>query len=178
MPSHSLPSTAPSDIAQTLRRTWDRPQLRALENLLPLPETWQQYVLACLVIGVVVGGLVLHIMLSVQIAEADFQVRTLRQEVSRIDRVNSELVYQIAQGSNLRQMAQFAVQQGYVPATERTYVVRQTIAQPTDLATPPPTFAAGPGDWLAPARQWWEQTQQSAADALAQFQRDVSGRVK
>ena len=54
----------------------------------------------------------------------------MRGEYARVERQNSELVYAIAQQSSLAQMAELATQSGYVPATGRTYIVRDQ--QPLD----------------------------------------------
>jgi len=176
-------------------------RVRELGRRLPLPTTWQQYVLACLALAVVLGGMLLHVLLSVQIARADFQLRGLRADYARIERRNSELVYQIAQRSSLAQMAKLAADQGYVPATGRTYVLRtgpatldpvtggiaapvQALApapSPTALRTPSAADAAQPATpagWIEGAADWWQDAQGAAAAAAAQFWRDVTGRVE
>ena len=180
---------------------------RELGHWLPLPATWQQYLLACLALAVVLGGMLLHVLLSVQIARADFQLRGLRADYARIERRNSELVYQIAQRSSLAQMAKLAAEQGYVPATGRTYALRTSpaaldpvtgglaapvpapvaahapaVAIPTATApmgaAPTTTGPATPAPWIEGAADWWQDAQRAAAAATAQFWRDVTGRVE
>ena len=178
-------------------------RVRDLEHWLPLPATWQQYLLACLALAVVLGGMLLHVLLSVQIAHADFQLRGLRADYARIERQNSELVYQIAQRSSLAQMAKLAADQGYVPATGRTYVLRTspayldpvtggvgepapalnpapapTAAIPTATAAPGSAGPVTPAGWIEEAANWWQDVQGAAAAAGAQLWRDVTGRVE
>lgn len=122
---------------------WPRREWRGLEAVLPLPSTWQQYVLGCLALAVVLGGMLLHVLLAVQIAGVDYEVRQMREEYARVERLNSELVYQIALRSSLAQMANLAAEKGYVPATTRTYVVRaDAVASAEDVA--PAASAAAP----------------------------------
>jgi hypothetical protein len=195
----SLPSTSTAEIADTLQRSfgeraWDRPGWQALPKLMPLPGTWQQYLLACVALAVVLGGLLLHVLLSVQIARADFQLRQLRDAYGRVERQNSELVYQIAQRSSLAQMAQLAAAQGYAPATGRTYTVRSSDAlagaassagspaTSTSLPQTAPTAAdaaaASSPAWLGQIGQWWKDTSQAAGAATAQLWRDITGRME
>ena len=194
----SLPSTSTAEIADTLQRSfgeraWERPGWRAWPKLLPLPGTWQQYLLACAALTVVLGGLLLHVLLSVQIARADFQLRQLRDAYARVERQNSELVYQIAQRSSLAQMAQLAAAQGYAPATGRTYAVRSSdiladavssagSSASASLPQTPPTAAdaagAAPPAWLGQVGQWWADTSAGAGAATAQLWRDITGRME
>lgn len=219
----SLPSTSTAELADALGQslgqslghslghslgeslgggTGLRARLRALGHWLPLPATWQQYLLACLALAVVLGGMLLHVLLSVQIARADFQLRQLRADYARIERQNSELIYQIAQRSSLAQMAALAAEQGYVPATGRTYVLRTSPAwldpvtggiqgqEPVINPAPSPTAAmpaatpaaaappVTPAGWLDGAADWWQEAQTAASAATVQFWRDVTGRVE
>ena len=80
--------------------------------------------LALVITLIIAGGLALHVLLSVQIAEGEYQVHLLREKVQRIERDNSEIVYQIAMRSSLIQIEQAAAKQGFGPATGRVYVHR------------------------------------------------------
>jgi hypothetical protein len=201
----SLPTTSPAEIADTLQRTLDRTldgapfdgatwggrRWQALQDLLPLPVTWQQYALSCLALAIVVGGLCLQVLLSVQIARAEYTLRQLRSDYARVERQNSELVYAIAQQSSLSHMASLAAQNGYVPATGRTYVVRRL--QDTEAARQgalppalrdgnPPASVAAPSQgsltWVERASQQWQELQQSVTTATGQLWRDVTGRME
>ncbi len=198
----SLPPTPTADIAEiagSLQRSWDakvdRRRWQSLQELLPLPTTWQQYLFSCLVLAIIMAGMGLHILLSVQIARTDLQVRQMRTEYAAIQRRNSELVYAIAQRSSLAQMAQLAAEKGYVPATGRTYVLRSSEAPTASTLAPAgnlptgdvptgitpagaPAPAAPDADWLVQLRQWWQETQQTVTSAANQLWRDVTGRME
>lgn len=194
MLQRSYPSSSTAEIADSLGRSlgsgrWDGARLRQLGDLLPMPSTWQQYLLACIGLTVVLGGMLLHVLLSVQIAAADFELRQLRAESAAIERRNSELVYQIAQRSSLAQMATLAAAQGYVPATSRTYVLRSH----TPLASlhaeneGPAAGGANGQDEITPdapvqspatfeqAAQWWHELQQSAGTATMRLWQELRG---
>ena len=188
----SLPTTSPAEIADSLQRTLDGPFIerrwQALQDALPMPVTWQQYLLACLALTIVVGGMWLQVLLSVQIARSEFTLRQMRGEYARVERQNSELVYAISQQSSLAHMAELATQAGYVPATGRTYIVRGQhsadlpAAAPLGAAAlnpvPAPNRLAPALDWLDQTRQWWQTLQQAASTANGQFWRDITGRME
>ncbi len=188
----SLPTTSPAELADSLQRSLDRPfdgrRWQALQDVLPMPATWQQYLLACLALAIVLGGMWLQVLLSVQIARAEFTLRQMRSEYARVERQNSELVYAISQQSSLAQMAELATQSGYVPATGRTYLVRgeplvaSLAAAAVEAAAhnPVPTIdrLEPTANWLDQTRQWWQNLQQSMSTATGQLWRDVTGRME
>ena len=188
----SLPTTSPAEIADSLQRTLDGPfagrRWQALQDILPIPVTWQQYMLACLALTIVIGGMWLQVLLSVQIARAEFSLRQMRREYARVERQNGELVYAIFQQSSLAHMAELATQSGYVPATGRTYIVRgqhsaslmaAAALEPAALNPVPAPNRLGPAlDWLDQTRLWWQSLQQSASTATGQFWRDITGRME
>jgi hypothetical protein len=185
----SLPTTSPAEIADSLQRTLDGPFIerrwQAVQDVLPIPATWQQYLLACLALTFVIGGMWLQVLLSVQIARSEFTLRQMRSEYARVERQNGELIYAIAQRSSLAHMAELATQSGYVPATDRTYILRgQGSADlPAAAALEPaalnpvsaPTRLGPTLDWLDQTRNWWQTLQQSASTATGQFWRDITG---
>jgi len=188
----SLPTTSPAEFADSLQRTLDGPfagrRWQALQDILPIPVTWQQYMLACLALTIVIGGMWLQVLLSVQIARAEFTLRQMRSEYARVERQNGELVYAISQQSSLAHMAELATQSGYVPATGRTYIVRgqhsaslmaAAALEPAALNPVPAPNRLGPAlDWLDQTRLWWQSLQQSASTATGQFWRDITGRME
>ncbi len=194
MLQRSLPSAPTVEIAESLQRTLDRRWVRSLQDLLPLPETWQQYMVLLVIVLAIAGGMSLQIMLSVQTAQAEFQARQLRAEYAQVQRTNSELVFQIANRTGLVQIEPIARAQGYMPATGRVYVRRdQLAAVPIAVGTgsstagaaaaqqavipvqqPPPPQA----DWLAQGRQWWTGAQQAAQAAMAQLNGSGAGGVR
>ena len=199
MLQRSLPSATSTELAESLQRTFGRGWLRPLQKTLQLPTSWQEFMLLLAIVLVVGAGLALHILLSVQIAEAEFEVRSLRAEYERIERQNSDLIYQIATRSSLATIQDQAAQEGFVPATGRTYVFRNQLAgmsvpglasesqtaslpaqnSPTESGVQPGRANAPsqPVDWQQ-SQQWWQATQESAQTAVDQFLRDVMGRVR
>lgn len=184
----SLPTAATSvttsDIAESLQRSWERGALHSLQQTLRLPGTWQQYLVLCAILAVVVAGMTFQVLLAVQIAKAESQVAQLRSAYERIERRNAELVYQLAINSSLEAMQQKAVEQGFGPATGRTYIFRDQLAVraaagPTLRPTPTEQLRtiASPG-WLEQSQQWMHGARQSAQAGLSQFVRDVMGRVQ
>jgi hypothetical protein len=192
----SLPTTSPAEIADSLQRTFDGPlsgsfggrRWQAVQDVLPMPSTWQQYILACLALTIVVGGMWLQVLLSVQIARSEFTLRQMRSEYARVERQNSELIYAISQQSSLAHMAELATRSGYVPATGRTYVVRGQDAAELPAALAPESAALNPVpapnrfepalDWLDQTHQWWQNLQQSVSTASGQLWRDITGRME
>ena len=96
-----------------------------------------------LVIG---AGIVVQVLLTVQIAEAESTVRTLRSEYQWIQFENSELIHQIATRSSLLQVQQRAADLGYIPATSRTFVYRSEVPAigPAATITTLPDAASAP----------------------------------
>lgn len=227
----SLPTTSPAEIAdslgRSLERSWERPfsgraldgvldgglldggilddrRWQALQDALPLPTTWQHYLLACLAIGIVAGGMCLQVLLSIQIADRELALRRLQSDYARVERQNSELIYAIAQQSSLDQMARLAAQSGYVPATSRTYVLHhagatslagalmdapagapaeaQTNRLPQPAVARPGAAAPAPETpnptWLDQARQSWQELQRFVTTASGQLWRDFTGRME
>lgn len=180
----SLPTTTTSDLAESLHRRWEQGWLRPLQQWVRLPESWQQYMLLCILLAIVVAGMSFQIVLAVQIAESEYQVAALRNEYTRVERRNAELVYQLAMHSSLEAMQQLAAEQGFGPATGRTYIFRDqlpalTVAapalRPAGSGQPP---AGTPPGWLEQSRQWATGAQSSALEGFNQFMRDVVGRVQ
>ena len=199
----SLPTTSPAEIADSLQRTFDGPfsgpfsgrRWQAIQDVLPMPATWQQYILACLALTIVVGGMWLQVLLSVQIARSELTLRQMRGEYACVERQNSDLIFAISQQSSLAHMAELATQSGYVPATGRTYIVRDQQAADASSAAlalapaqaepvaPNPVPASDrrlepmPG-WLDQTRLWWQNLQQSVSTATGQLWRDITGRME
>ena len=201
----SLPTTSPAEIADSLQRTFDGPfsgpfsgrRWQAIQDVLPMPATWQQYILACLALTILVGGMWLQVLLSVQIARSELTLRQMRGEYARVERQNSDLIFAISQQSSLAHMAELAAQSGYVPATGRTYIVRDqhaaelppaaaalalapAQAEPVALNPVPASdrrLEPMPG-WLDQTRLWWQNLQQSVSTATGQLWRDITGRME
>lgn len=187
----TLSTSANTEIAQTLQRTLERSWLRSLQQTVQLPETWQQYMLLLVIAVLVTGALAWQVLLATQTAATRHQLRLLRVEYEHIERQNSELVYQIATQSTMRQVQVQAAAQGFGPATSRLYVARP-VAATAVTASPPPgkqimpaastqnaALKAPPSaSWFDQGRQWWLAAQESAQTGLSQLVRDVTGRMR
>jgi hypothetical protein len=183
MLQRSLTTPTATEIAGSLQQTLERSALRSLQNTLQLPETWQQYLIMLGVVLLIGAGITTHMLITVQIAEAQSTVRALRAEYEWIQFQNSALIHEIATRTSLSEMQSRAAELGYIPATSRTFVYRSAapalgpaatittlpdadaptvIVQPgppTPAAFPPATEAvtAAPPSWREAAQTWLAQ---------------------
>jgi len=118
----SLSSSVPADLSHSLQQSMGHRRLDALQEILWLPATFQQYMLFLLVFGVIVAGMMVQIWLTVQTAEDRRTLRQLHAEYARIEQENSELVYAITTRTSLQRVKETAAQLQYIPATTRVYV--------------------------------------------------------
>jgi len=102
---------------------WQRDQWRLLAQTLRLPDTWQSFLLFTLAIVVVCGGLVLHLQLSTTILQDTIALRQLQAEEGVIQKENANLVWAIAQETDLNRVKTRATELGYEPAFQRNYVI-------------------------------------------------------
>jgi hypothetical protein len=129
----------------------------ALDLGLRLPATPRALAVYTLVVGIVCTALMLHVMLSAQIMQAEVRIYTLQSELDTINRQNDELLWQIARATNLTRIQERALALGYVPV-RRTYV--EMPAQPSlTVATagaPATTAAPDAGAFVQiPSAQPW-----------------------
>jgi hypothetical protein len=110
---------------------WLREQWRLLAQTLRLPDTWQSFLLFTLAIVLVCGGLVLHLQLSTIILQDTIALRGLQAEEQVIQKENANLVWAIAQETDLNRVMTRATELGYEPAFQRNYVIipGTTVAQ-------------------------------------------------
>ena len=123
----TLPTYVPTELTGSLQQTFNRRRFEVMQEMMWLPETFQQYLLllaGTLAVGL---GMLVHVWLTVQIAEARLLVRQLAAESQQIEHENSELIYAIANNSTLARIEAAARQQGFRPATERVYVRRNAV---------------------------------------------------
>lgn len=189
----SLPTYVSTELTDSLQQTFNRRRLEVLQEMLRLPDTYQQYLVllaGTLAIGL---GMLVHVWLNVQIAEARVLVRQLAAERQQIERENSEIVYAIANSSTLARVEAAARQQGFRPVTERAYVRRDALnsaglnGAPHELATstsapvvavsgsddrPGASFLDAVGRGLGAVGEWLQQTTVTTAQTMGGF---VSG---
>ncbi|HAJ34160.1 MAG TPA: hypothetical protein DCL15_00495 [Chloroflexi bacterium] len=123
----SLPTYVSTELTDSLYQTFNRRWFKVLQEMLWLPETYQQYLLLLAGTLVVGMGMLVHVWLNVQIAEARVLVRQLTAESQQIERENSEVIFAIANSSTLARVEEAARQQGFRPVTERVYVRRDAV---------------------------------------------------
>lgn len=133
---------------------WARLRLRVQGRplALPLPATFRHFMLFLVVLLAVMVCLMLHVMLSVQIMQGELEASALQAEHARIERLNADLMWQIAHRSDLDDVYARAVASGFVPAEQRFFAA--PIVEPDPLA-----FLADSTDETAPSsvpQNWTE----------------------
>lgn len=184
----SLPTYVSTELTDSLQQAFGRRWFEVLQEMLWFPETYRQYLLllaGTLAVGL---GMLVHVWLNVQIAEARVLVRQLMAERQQIERENSEVIYAIANSATLVRVQEAARQQGFRPVTERVYVRRDAVAdngvilKAAPLATPLPPSAAvsdatatggglldAVGRGLSAAGEWLQQGAVTAVQAVGGF---------
>jgi hypothetical protein len=186
----SLPTYVSTEITDSLRLTLNRRRFEVLQEMLWLPETYQQYLLllaGALAVGL---GMIVHVWLNVQATEERVLLRQLAAERQQIERENSEVIYAIANALTLAKVEDAALQQGFRPATERVYVRRDAVtgADLTSVAdrlaaTEPSLATAVPGEvsaarsgfldavgrGLGAAGEWLQQSAATTTQAIGGF---------
>ncbi len=185
----SLPTSVSTEISDSLQQTFSRRRLEALQEMLWLPENYQQYLLLLAGVLAIGLGMMAHIWLNVQIAEERLLLSQLQTQRQQIERENSEVIFAIANLATLAQVEEAALQQGFRPATERVYVQRgataataatasETVAASPALAAAQPPLTASDdaansdfieavGRGLGAAGEWLQQAGAAAADGVA-----------
>lgn len=188
----SLPTSVTTEITGSIQQTFSRRRLEIMQEMLWLPETYQQYLLLLLGVLTIGAGLLVHVWLTVQIAQEQLLVSELTAQRQQIERENSEVIFAIANSSTLDRVEEAALQQGFRPATDRVYVRRDAVASDvtSGLADAPPTslpaviqppgrstrntgpeqgFIDAVGRGLGAAGAWVQQATQTTAQAVGGF---------
>ncbi len=186
----SLPTYVSTEVTDSLQQTFNRRRFKVLQEMLWLPENYQEYLL--LLIGTLVVGLgmIMHVWLNVQVAEERVLLRQLVAERQQAERENSEVVYAIANSLTLAKVEEAALQQGFRPATERAYVRRDAVTDANSVdvvaqqpaAAPPPSTASlskigdarsgfldAVGRGLGAVGEWLQQTAVTTSQAVGGF---------
>lgn len=133
LPSVSMDLT--HNLTSSLPRLGAWRGLARLEQALPLPGSFREY-MAWLVVMLAVSGLAgLQVWATLQISVAESQVYTLRAQHQLIEQANAELLWTISHYTTLERVEQDAVAMGYVPTLHRRYVTPQAIARTVPAAT-------------------------------------------
>ena len=186
----SLPTYVSTEMTDSLQQTFNRRRFEVLQEMLWLPETYQQYLL--LLVGTLTVGLgmIVHVWLNVRVAEERVLLRQLVAERQQVERENSEVIYAITNSLTLAKVEEAALQQGFRPATERAYVRRAAVTSAAgadvaaqQLAVAPPPATASPseagsarngfldavGRGLGAAGAWLQQTAATTSQAVGGF---------
>ena len=100
-----------------------REQWRLLAQTLRLPDTWQSFMLFTLAVALFCVGLILHLQLSTTILQDSIALKRLQAEEQVIQKENANLVWAIAQETDLNRVKTRATELGYKPALQRNYVI-------------------------------------------------------
>jgi len=88
-----------------------------------MPSTLQEYLYFVLCLLILAFTMALHVTLSAERMRLDQRLSTLKEEYARTERINANLVWQIAQSTSLTAIHSEAVARGYAPITDFKYVV-------------------------------------------------------
>jgi hypothetical protein len=158
-------TTIPQSIADSLEpraRAWSTERWRRLAESVYVPETPRAYALLVLGLLVLAGTMAIHVLLSAELMRLQLQLNDVNDKIAQVQRLNDNLVYQIADHSALDAVHAAALEQGYVPMEKPAYVVRERAASALPAAQPalapagsgegPPALPAeAVGGW----REWW-----------------------
>ena len=121
----ALPSVS-VDITQTIAGSL--PRLRAwqglarLDQLLPLPRTFREYLVWLLMMAGVTALALLQISVTLQISQTQAEADLLRRQYVQIEQQNAQLLWEISHFTTLERVQSEAVAAGFVPALKRRYV--------------------------------------------------------
>jgi cell division protein FtsL len=119
--NQTLTSAVSAELTGSLQQTLTEGRLRRLEQQIGLPTTFAGFLVLALAVALVCGGMALLVVTSVQTYQARQQLASLERTYQAIERQNAELVWQIAQHTNLEQVRQRALALGYQPPAERHF---------------------------------------------------------
>jgi hypothetical protein len=115
-PAHHL-----QPAAQPLRRI--AALIAELERTFSLPQDFRGFAIYTSGILLICTGMLIHIFLSAQILEAEYTIAQQKKQLQSIEQRNGELIWQIARESNLDRIEDRVKALGYLPITQREYVV-------------------------------------------------------
>ena len=126
--SSTITSPVSAEWGMTTRRLstqsgWLRDHWRLLAQTLRLPDTWQSFLLFTLAVALLCVGLILHLQLSTTILQDKINLEQLRAEEQVIQKENANLVWAIAQETDLNRVKIRATELGYEPAFQRNFVI-------------------------------------------------------
>jgi hypothetical protein len=151
LPSFDPSALDPSAVSFGRLQQW----VDILDRYLRLPTTFRDFVIYLTGLILIVAGATLHVYMAAQILQAKYERQQLVQQLIKLQEQNGDLVWKIARETNMAQLQQRVLAQGYAPIETREYVYAAPehaplATQPSSVDTP-----SGPTDALsaaAPAR--------------------------
>lgn len=96
---------------------------RMAAQTLRLPDTWQAFLLFTLAVIIACVGMILHLQISTTILQDKVRLQALQAEEQVIAEQNANLVWAIAQETELMSVKTRATALGYKPALQRNYII-------------------------------------------------------
>ncbi len=161
-----------------------------LDRTLRLPSTPRAFMHYMAALILVFTGALLHVVIAAQVMAAKLELAELERQDALIEQQNGDLIFRIARDFNVIRLQEKAAGQGYVPATEREYVLiptepapamaaapAQPAAQPAPVVTTPPTTPVTNHGTQAPWRAWTDYLGLPAPSDWTQADASDSSRV-
>ncbi len=120
--SNAVSSAVAGELNDSLQRTLTNERLVALGRSLSLPANASSFWLFLAGLLLVCAGMLMHILLSVQLWQAQLHLQELKAQYQSIERQNAEEVWQIATAASLESVRLRAIAQGYEVPLERHYI--------------------------------------------------------
>jgi len=121
----AIPTSVSAEFTESFQQTLAASRTRTLHALgigLTLPNSLQGFLLFLLALIVVIVGMTMQIMLSIQIWQTTAKVEQFKVEYRAVEQQNTALVWEIAQQSTLENVRQRAEALGYNVALNRYYL--------------------------------------------------------
>ena len=131
--SNVVSSAVASELNNSLQRTLTNERLVALGRGLSLPANARSFWLFLAGLFLVCAGMLMHILLSVELWQAQLHLQELKAQYQSIERQNAEVVWQIATAASLESVRLRAIAQGYEVPLERHYIAMPAVPLLTAL---------------------------------------------
>ncbi|MBX3051172.1 MAG: hypothetical protein KF753_06860 [Caldilineaceae bacterium] len=129
LPSVSVDITR--NIAGSLPRMRAWQGLARLDQILPLPNSFREYLVWLLMMTGTAALAVLQVWASLQISQAQTDVNLLRSQYALAEQENAQLLWEISHFTTLDRVQTEAASAGFVPTLKRRYVKSDTVAAPS-----------------------------------------------
>lgn len=135
----ALPSVS-VDISQTIAGSL--PRLRAwqglarLDQLLPLPRSFREYLVWLVMMAGVTALALLQLSVTLHISQVEADAQLLKRQYIHIEQQNAELLWQISHFTTLERVQSEAVAAGFVPALNRRYVAADPSVSVSPTSSP------------------------------------------